>query len=44
MPRGKRGCFEDITLDKWEAEAQKDNKQMVIEDKNDLVDAFHSIA
>ena len=47
MPMSKnteREKFKAITLDKWAAEASKNKQQVVIEDKSDLVEAFHSIA
>ena len=42
--RGAQSRFKEITLDKWLDEVKKEQQQMVIEDKNDIVDAFNSIA
>ena len=43
MPRGEQTQFKELTLDKWVEEAKKDKQQQVIENKNDIVDAFTSI-
>lgn len=43
MQRGQNNRFKELTLDKWVNESLKNKQQVVIEDKNDIVVAFHSI-